>query len=642
MPPRLLLPSVFALAAGTTLVATPLVRAFARRIGMVSAPRSDRWHERPTALLGGVAIWAGCILSTIFVVIQFVPGALGAGLWTLNYPATGLLLAASLMFATGLVDDVKKFRPVTKLVLQVVAATIAISFGVVYNITPWHAANVIITLFWFLALTNALNLLDNMDGVAAGVAGIAATFLAANFAMDQRWLLSAICLALAGSAAGFLPYNFYRASVFMGDSGSLFLGSLLAALGALYPGKASGSLIGVLFVPSLIVIIPILDTGLVTVARLLNGSPVSQGGRDHSTHRLVAMGLSEKQVACLLYGFAIAGGGVSLVVGRGSFGMDIFAACIFLTAMSVMAAYLLRLHVYPANELLNESRLTVVVSDILYKRRITEVVMDLLLFAAAYAGAYLLRFDGQIPSGQYAIFVSTLALAIASKVVAYAAFGVYRGVWRHLGLSDLDRIAKAAAVGGLLTIGSVALGFHHAQFSRTVFLLDVILVLLFTAGARLSFRYLDMMRRTLVRTPSGTIIYGAGAAGELLVREAHANPSIALHPIGFIDDDPMKSGRRINGLPVLGTGNDLEAILTRGGVASVVLSTRKLDEASVQQIVEICRYHSVATSRLVIEVRPVWEEPAIQREQLGASRYCPPATRAIAMDVRKSHAETAR
>src|SRR5687767_4079448 len=212
------------------------------------------------------------------------------------------------MFLTGLVDDRFHLRPSSKLVMQALAAAIVVTAGVVYPLTPWTSVNSLATVFWFIALTNALNLLDNMDGVAAGVAALAALFLAITFGIQGGGgELVALSAALAGAALGFLPYNFHPASIFMGDSGSLFLGALIASVGAAYPSSASVSIVPVLFVPVFIAVIPILDTLLVTVTRTLAGRPISSGGRDHTAHRLVALGLRERQVAMMLYAFAIAG-----------------------------------------------------------------------------------------------------------------------------------------------------------------------------------------------------------------------------------------------------------------------------------------------------------------------------------------------
>ncbi len=170
--------AVFLAALAATLLLTPGVRFLARRTGVIARPRTDRWNERPTALLGGIAI-AGGFAAGVGVAIVGLDAPLTG---VVSRSMLGIVLSAAAMFAIGLLDDRLKFRPATKLILQGVAAAILVGFGVVYPLTPWYSVNVLVTLFWFFGLTNALNLLDNMDGVATGVAAVAALFLAATFA----------------------------------------------------------------------------------------------------------------------------------------------------------------------------------------------------------------------------------------------------------------------------------------------------------------------------------------------------------------------------------------------------------------------------------------------------------------------------
>lgn len=605
----LLLP--FAAAFAGTLALTPLVRAFARSVGLVAKPTADRWHVRPTALLGGIAVYGGFLVGALTAL--WVGGVESGGvLKVLGRPGVGIMLSSSLMFLVGLVDDKLRLRPATKLVFQGLAAGIVISFGVVYPVTPWTMVNVLVTFFWFLALTNALNLLDNMDGVAIGVAGIAALFLSVTFAMEGAWVLAAVCIALAGSALGFLPYNFHRASIFMGDSGSLFLGSLLASMGAAYPSTASASIVSVLFVPALIVIIPILDTLLVAVARTLAGRPISLGGRDHTSHRLVAMGLSERQVALLLYTFAAAGGGLAMVLRGASPAVGLSVGGVFMVGLLTFAAYLGHLHSYSPSER-PSGRVTLLISDLLHKRRAFEVVLDLILFAVAYEVAYLLRWDGNPPADQSLLFERTLALVVVAKSVAFGLMGVYRGHWHQISTADAHRIAKATLLGSLLSVAALVLFFPSAGFARGVLVIDALVVMLLVTGARLSFRSLEMVRHSLHQEAVPTLIYGAGRAGEMVVREMVSNPALMLRPVGFIDDDRTKHGRLVHGYPVLGGVEDLARVVGPRGVRKIVICSRKLRPDNVDRLRGSCSELSLELLKLHLEfqvVPTVAETPA--------------------------------
>ena len=250
---------------GAGLVLVPLVRALARRTGMVCAPRADRWHTRPTALLGGVGIFAAFAVG-----LATTPELLGV--------AWSTVAAATLLFLVGLVDDVVQLRPLVKLAFQLAAAGIFIARG---RVLPWTHDPVLdgaITVVWVVGIGNAMNLLDNMDGLAAGVAAIASVFLGITFWMNGQHELLALPAIAAGASLAFLVFNFKPASIFMGDSGSLFLGTLLAGIGLLSTYGRSRSVASVLLTPVLIMAIPILDTTLVTITRKLRGQPVSQGG----------------------------------------------------------------------------------------------------------------------------------------------------------------------------------------------------------------------------------------------------------------------------------------------------------------------------------------------------------------------------
>jgi UDP-GlcNAc:undecaprenyl-phosphate/decaprenyl-phosphate GlcNAc-1-phosphate transferase len=575
--------STFAVAFIATALATPIVRMLVRRFGIVAPPAADRWHKHPTALMGGVAIFAGCVVGVgaMWFLLRSELGALAVPRSTL-----GIVGAAALMFAAGVADDLSHFRPATKLSFQIAAAALLMIFGTVFPLTPWTTVNVLFTVFWFIGVTNALNLLDNMDGVAAGVSGIAALFLGITLFLHNQPALAGLCIALSGAAAGFLPFNFSRASIFMGDSGSLFIGALLAGLAAAFPSGASPSVVSALFVPAIIVIVPIIDTVLVSLTRTLAGLPVTVGGRDHTAHRLVAMGLTERQVALLLYLFAAIGGGVALLLQALDTAVALSTGAVFLGALAVAAAYLSKLHVYQYRDEL-PGVATVVVSNLLHKRRAAEVLLDVVAFAVAYHAAYLLRWDNVLPPDQVANFHDTLPIAIACNTLAFFAAGIYRGDWHRLSLSDVHRLARAIMMGGVLTFAVCAFLFPRAPLSRATFVITSLLIAALTLSMRASFRSLDRVRNRL--RPHGRIclIYGAGRCGELAFREMMQNERLDFRPVGFIDDDPKRRGRMVLGHPVIGSLADLPDALEATSAAAVVVAIRDLPPARLEQLLEL-------------------------------------------------------
>jgi UDP-GlcNAc:undecaprenyl-phosphate/decaprenyl-phosphate GlcNAc-1-phosphate transferase len=559
------------------LALTPAVRALADRVGLVARPAPDRWNRRPTALLGGVAI----VLATAFgiLVSQGLPGP-GWGLRAervVAQPALGVLASAGFMFVVGLVDDVVRLTAQLKFLLQALAGILLVGVGGVLPVTSWFGANVVITVFWFVAITNAFNLLDNMDGVAAGVATVAALFLGVAFARQDAWLHAALAWSLAGAALGFLRYNFQPASIFMGDAGSLFIGSALAGLVVRSPTAVSGGLVSVLFVPLAIVAVPVIDTTLVTVTRTLAGRSIAQGGRDHSTHRLVALGLSERQAAVMLYAFAALSGFVALFLMRLDRGLALLIGTAFLVGMGLLAAYLGRLHIVHANEPRGSRTVTALLGNLLYKRRLAELLLDVVLVTLAYYAAYRLKFDGVLPPEYVAAFQASLAVVIAVKVVALGLFGVYRGAWQYAGVLDVHRV-----VGALVASAGVILGYGEWRVpalarSHGIVYIDLLLSGVLVLVARLSFRSLETVRRWLrLRRGARVLIYGAGDAGELALRELVSNQALNLQPVCFVDDDVRKQAAKIHGIPVVGGFESLALAIELYTPQKIVISTKKL------------------------------------------------------------------
>jgi UDP-GlcNAc:undecaprenyl-phosphate GlcNAc-1-phosphate transferase len=299
----------FALAAAGGLVLTPLVIRLAWRLGAVEQPRSDRWHRRPTALLGGTAIYLASAIAAVSILPRMPsPQPATLSLWP------GLGAAATLLFLLGLIDDRRGLSPRAKLLGEAAAGALLVASGihVPWVSPPWLAAA--LTVLWVVGITNAVNLLDNMDGVAAGVVAIAALALAV---LDQgQGEVAVLALCLAGACCGFLRYNFHPARIFMGDCGSLYLGFCISALSLMAGMQHEGNVTASLVAPAAILALPIFDTTLVIVSRRRHGRPVMQGGRDHTSHRLAALGLPERSVALLLYAGGAVQGAVALAALR--------------------------------------------------------------------------------------------------------------------------------------------------------------------------------------------------------------------------------------------------------------------------------------------------------------------------------------
>lgn len=291
-----------------TLLLTPLWIRLAPRLGAIDRPRGRHQHKRPTPTAGGVAIYAGVWI-----------GALGFLGWPLPGPVIGLLLSSGLLVLLNIYDDIAGLPPLGRLTCQVLLAVVAYAWGVRVEgmsnlggllgseewveLGRWSGP---LTVFWLVLVTNALNWLDGLDGLAAGVAGISALTLGLTATLSGSHLafpaVGVLAAAVAGACVGFLRYNFAPARVFMGDTGAMFLGFMLAGLSAL--GAFKGPTAVQIFLPVLVLGVPLFDSTTAILKRVLNGRNPLVGDRSHIHHRLVDRGMGVRQAVLVIYGLS--------------------------------------------------------------------------------------------------------------------------------------------------------------------------------------------------------------------------------------------------------------------------------------------------------------------------------------------------
>jgi UDP-GlcNAc:undecaprenyl-phosphate GlcNAc-1-phosphate transferase len=584
---------VFVFSFGLSLAVTPLVRKLAIRTGRVAVPKDNRWHRKETALLGGVGIFFSCM-------VVWIAGTFFAGWAAYGHPFLALMVGAAAMFTLGLSDDLFDMDPQHKLAGQIVIASLLVFFGFRLGWTDSRTINLFLSIFWLVGITNAFNLLDNMDGLAAGIAFIAGGFLFAYHYLNPGFSIftGPVLLASAaylGGILGFLVYNFNPASIFMGDAGSLFIGFMLAGLTVIGspPDLPDGSILNltsVVAVPILILFIPIVDTGFVSLMRKLFNRRISEGGRDHSSHRMVAIGFSERKAVLILYFFAAISGLIALAINRFSVGTSLLLVVLYLLLVIFFWIYLGKVKVYPGKSILSEEShgvLTPVLVEITYRRRLFEVFLDFVLIAVAYYAAYLLRFEGKL-GGDFPFFLKSLPVVIACQILCFYLFGVYRGVWESTGLSDLMVYAKAIVAGSLIPMLILLFAYRFQSFSRAVFVIHGGLLLILVSLSRLSFRLLDegVARRNHKGKPA--LIYGAGVGGQLTLREIESNRNLGLSFVGFIDDNPRLQGRKIKGYPVLGGYTDLARLIQKHDIREVIVSFKENGTEKKREIKNLC------------------------------------------------------
>jgi len=304
---------IFAGALALVVGVTPLMRRLAPQMGLMDKPHPRKVHTTPMPLMGGVALYAAIMVVLVLFQDRY---------WVNQ--VVSILVGATWVAFLGMWDDRWGLRPALKLGGQVVGALILVVSGVHVDLVASAWINSLITIVWVVGITNAMNLLDNMDGLSSGVAAQVAAFFLLMAVMSGQYLVGALSAALLGATLGFLVYNFNPASIFMGDMGSLFLGFLLAAIGIKLRFPANVPLV-TWMVPIMALGLPILDTTLVVVSRVRRGvNPLTTPGRDHLSHRLVALGLTQREAVFTLY------------LGCEAFGL----LAVLLTMASVVEAYI--------------------------------------------------------------------------------------------------------------------------------------------------------------------------------------------------------------------------------------------------------------------------------------------------------------
>lgn len=284
---------VFLFAFLSSLIITPLIRKIALIIGATDKPEERKIHKKEMPRLGGMAIFISFYLTSVFIFNH------------LDNHIKGLFIGASIIFLCGIIDDIKSLSYKTKLVFQFIATILLITNGVyisnisfLSNTIHLGIIGIPLTFIWVIGITNAVNLLDGIDGLACGVSAIASFFLAIIAYINGNIPIAILMTIIVGSCFGFLPFNFKNAKIFMGDSGSLFLGFILAAISMQGTFKSATTFI---IVPALLLGLPIYDTINIIIRRIIKGTPITMPDKEHFHHRLLALGLNQTQTTIIGY-----------------------------------------------------------------------------------------------------------------------------------------------------------------------------------------------------------------------------------------------------------------------------------------------------------------------------------------------------
>jgi len=587
----------FAIAA----LAMPLVKWFARRYGIVSVPYTESRHQAQKPLMGGAAI----------IIAILVALAIGRALpqW--------MLAGTAGLFLVGLVDDAIVLRPLRKFLLQIAVVLFVVMTGPAFRLAPWMLVNAGLAGFFLLSTVNAFNLIDGLDGLAAGVGIIVAAAATAISLLHGDTVAACQALVVGGALAGFLVYNLHPASIFMGDSGALPLGLLLGTM-ALHAGDLAGnSRLPRYVVPILIMLVPLLDAAIVSVSRMATGTPVSRRGLDHSHHRLLSLGLSDQRAVAMAWSVASLAAACAvaltwlphqyllatlpfIVLAFGLIGLFMIDLTFDVSSPGVAYGYLQGL----ARFILTFS----------YKRRLAEAALDLALIPAAYFGAFLIRLDFKINDPLMASFIGSLPLVLIATYAAFLVAGIYRGIWRYASVSDVIRFANGSVLAGIFVVLESLV--MPLSLSGSIAVLYVILLLNLLVASRMSFRALRKGVALLALPDERVLIVGAGELAEAAARYLASNRSRRFKLVGFVDDDSFTLGKLVHGRRVLGSLADLERIYSASQFSQVLVAADSVPGDRMEQLWHFANRHQLSVRRFSIrlnELGPAAEAGSSER-----------------------------
>ena len=569
------------------------------RVGgrLVADPSGERWHTRATPTFGGVGIFLGLLAGT--------GAAVAVGATDATSELLGILGGCAILFAAGFLDDVYTLKPIAKLAAQFAAAGLVLASGLTVEIVGDELLATAIGLVWLVGITNAFNLLDNMDGLAASLAAVScAVFALAALAQDSGELALVVALALGGACLGFLPFNLRpgrSATVFMGDSGSQVLGFGLASLALASSWTTAGATLTSLVLPLLVLAIPILDTTLVTIRRTLERRPVTKGGTDHSSHRLVYYGLSEQQAVAALTLLAALLGATALAY--------IVLANARVTAVGLLISFVVLVQFASfLGDLQERSRRedpgpppALWRAFLSNPRRLLEVLVDFAIICVSFLASYFLVVEGGGTNTQRALFLATLPILLGVRYVLFVLFGIYRRIWRFASARDLLAIGGAITLSVPLTIGIVRATRPFADFPLEIFVVDALLCMTLVAASRLALRLLPGLGsgRSAQRR---VLLAGAGRSGRALARELGETPETRV--VGFVDDNPALRRRRIHGVTVHGGLDDVERLLGDLQVDEVLVTIPGAASERLEALVASCTGAGVGCRFVVREIAP--------------------------------------
>ena len=615
-------------AALASLALTPLARRLAIAVGAVDHPNPRKVHREPMPLLGGVAVIGSAVLTFAWLGLAW-PGHLVSAINTSVVVGIGLGLVPILL--VSLWDDIRALPAWPKFIAHAVGAAIAINFGVclspivhLFGHEVYIGALAIpLSMLWIMGVTNAFNIVDGLDGLSAGLALVSTGSLAAIFSVEHEFGMAAAAVVVAGALIGFLPYNLHPARIFLGDTGATAIGFCLGCFAL--PGSATLSTGFAAAMPVFLLGLPIADTAVSMARRTVRrikqpgSNHLYEADRNHFHHRLLARGIDHRKAVFVLYGaglFFAAAGLLSVL-------MRAFEAGLLLTGL-LMAGFVgvARLGYEEFAVIRSGFVLRFYEAPVLRKSFFSVFADAAMVMVAVYVALALKRDSWSLSSfGSQAMTMVVVLVPIT--VMALWSFKLYRGTWRLTGLDDFRRLSLA-----ILTSTFVAILAHRLIFGdqspSSVFVIYALAQLILACGTRISYRFLVSRRDAAREDGTPVLVYGAGVTGGLLLPQLLTNSASGMRAVGFIDDDPAKSGGMVNGVPVWGDLRSLPLAVSQTSAQKLIVACQLLAPERLAATRAECKRLDIELVRMEVEFdRRLVRRPSRQELRRASGDFGP-------------------
>jgi UDP-GlcNAc:undecaprenyl-phosphate GlcNAc-1-phosphate transferase len=590
---------IFFLATFTALISTSLIKKFAIRYEIGSVPDQRKVHAGFIPTMGGLGIYTGGLIGLVIIFL------LQEHYWQMfTFKYLGIIVAASIMLITGIVDDVRGISAMQKFYLQILAASIVIFSGcrIERIINPFGdpinlgILSIPLTYLWLIGITNAINLLDGLDGLAAGVSLIVFSTFSVIFFLQQDWLTFSICLAMIGSILGFLRYNYHPASIFMGDTGALFLGFIIASISLKGLQKSEGNI--ALLVPIVTLAVPIGDTILAFFRRLNKGLHPFSADKDHLHHRLLFLGLSHRQAVHIIYFFSILFGITAYLM---SIEYKIYGIILFIIMIIFAIISLNRLGYLEAQKIkkylgdhtiVEVKKETAPLSLNKLKHKSLLIVSDLLTIHLALVITFWFRFhsgffDQTTPffSIDYFLHSGISLLFSFFYVLLFSLNGLYNIRWDVSRFDHVLRLSKVILFGSIIVFIVTSDPEHIFSFSRLTMLVFTVILLILMNSGRLILIFIEKNKKVLEYSMHNTLLIGATEKAKKILREIRSNPHLLYKVVGFIDKKNPK--KVFYNLSYFGDYSKIPAIIREKKIEEVIIA---INEKSHDEIINILSY----------------------------------------------------